>query len=467
MDEKTQRETFEQYFRWRAGQAGAITLGQKLNLVRQLRRQAHETGEFPLGPYSVAQLTPTDPQVQAVLAGESVSVGGERVAEQRQGLAGMSAGVKIGIAALAVVLMVGLYFGIMQFAGRRRRGEDAIPIPTATVVGLPATQTHTTTAIVATPSPTPVLTAAFSITSTVTPTPYTLALGLVEAAEGGNDPASVEWSGFSFVLSEGEARNGVWQPAGAEWLAGTELRRVVAVPYSPDLANAAARLREGATIHLRLRSGEVVEYRVTEVKRVARHQIEVLTGRTPSIAVVLYGERTGERTVVLGEAVQRPEDFVVYTPVPLPTTPTVSPTPIPLTTTQIVTDTQVVTNTTVGLVLYVSPCNRVMRVGEQEPPRSNQQFLICPVRLRAMQDGAAYSGQALAVTEYDWITEAVDWWPQPVSVSGALSDGVLNTGDDVSGKVAGVVIKPALGRRSEPVLVWEQAGVRYVVLLNP
>ncbi|RLC90481.1 MAG: hypothetical protein DRI77_14745, partial [Chloroflexi bacterium] len=232
---------------------------------------------------------------------------------------------------------------------------------------------------------------------------------------------------------------------------------------SPDLANAVAQLHEDDQVNLRLRSGQVVEYRVTSVERVKRHQIELLTERDPSIAVLLYGERTGERTVVLAKAVQQAEDFVVFTPEPVIATPT----PIPVTHTQVITSARVVTNAAAGLVLSISPCNRAMRVGEQEPPRSKQQFLVCPVVIRATRDGAAYSGQSLTVTEYDWITEAVDWWPQPVSVVGMLGDGVLNDGDTAGGNVAGVVIKPALGQKSTPVLVWEQAGVQYLVELEP
>lgn len=454
--DKARREMFEQYLQWRAERAGAITLGQRLDLVRRLRQQAHERGEFPLGSDSVGRLMPSDPAVRAVLSGESVLVGSERVTERKRGLAGMSTGVKMVLVVLIAFLPLVLCLAGMLIVGRRGR-EDATPAPTATA-GPIATQVPTTTPTVA---PTPVLTATLPIT--VTPTPYALALGLVdEAAEGGNDPASVELAGHSFVLSAGEARGGTWQPVGAEWLIGTELRRVVAVPYSPDLANAVARLREGDVVNLRLRSGEVVKYRVAQVARVKRHQIEVLTDRNPSIAVVLYGERAGERTVVLGEAVQLPEEFVIYTPVPPPAVPT----PVPLLPTQVITAARVVTNTAAGLVLYISPCNRVMRVGGQEPPRRNQQFLICPVRLRATRDSVDYSGQALAVTEYDWITKAVDWWPQFVNVSDMVGDGVLNAEDEVTGQVAGVVIKPALGRRSEPVLVWEQAGVRYVVQLE-
>jgi len=463
--DRARRELFEQYLQQQVSKAGAFTLGQKLDLVRRLRQQAHE-GIIPVGPSTAARLTPSDPRVQAVLAGETVSVGsGQTTATGRGGLAEMSTLAKVGIMVGGAIVLIGLFWGITSFAGRR--GKETVT-PTVTVVSLPrvptATPTPTVSATMAAVTASLTVTSPVALPVTLTPTPYALALGLDEAAEGGNAPASVELAGFTFVLGEGEVQDGVWQPTGAEWLAGTELRRVVAVPYSPDLANAVSRLHDEDTVALRLRSGEVVEYRVTQAARVKRHQIEALTERAPSIAVLLYGERAGERWVVVGEAVQRPEDFAVYTPVPMPATPT--PTPVPLTTTQIITDAQVVTNTAAGLALHISPCNRVMRVGEQEPPRSSQQFIVCPVSLRAVRDGVMYSGQSLAVTEYDWITEAVDWWPQIVSVSDMLGDGVLNAGNEATGQVAGVVIKPAVGRRSEPVLVWEQAGIRYVIQLE-
>lgn len=462
--DREQREIFEQYFRYQAGKAGAITPGQQMDLIRQLRERAQQ-GIFPLGPQTVGKLSPDDPLVKAVLAGEDVSVAGKKVAPKRQAAGSW----RLAVVAGAMLLPVALVLFLLMARGR---GKAQGPAPTGTPVGLPpaavTSVAATATAAAATPAtaaPAPTATATLTASGAVSPavaSSSAFALGLDEAAAGANDPASLEIAGNTFALGAGRPQGGVWQPAGGgEWLEGTELRRVVAIPYSADLAAAVGRLRAGDEVRLRLRSGEVVRYQVAEVARVRRHQIEVLAERRPSLVVVLYGERTGDRTVVVADAVQE-EGFVVYTPVP-PAAPI--PTPV-VSETEIVTTSRVVTNEVAGLVLEAGACNRVQRVGEQQPPKTSQQFLVCSVRLRALADGAAYSGQALAVTEKDWFLGAVGWWPPAVALPTALGDGTLRAGAEVSGDVAGIVVKPALGRRSEPVLVWEQSGIRILIILE-
>ena len=49
-----------------------------------------------------------------------------------------------------------------------------------------------------------------------------------------------------------------------------------------------------------------------------------------------------------------------------------------------------------------------------------------------------------------------------------IGDGSLSLNGVVSGKVAGEVAKEGTGLNlsSEPVLLWEQAGIRYVIYLE-
>jgi hypothetical protein len=459
--DREQREVFEQYFRWQAGRAGAVTPGQMLDLVRELRKRAQEQGEFPLGPQTRGKLPPNDPMVKAVLAGEDVSVGGRRVVQKSTRPGGLRA--VIALAAFLIPVVIAMF--LLMARGRGRAQAAPTPTPLSLPPGLAASPTAPAPVGAAATATSLPLFAAGMPTATAIPTTtasgYAVVLGLEEAAAGANDPASLEIAGNTFALGMGKPQAGVWQPTGgAEWLAGTELRRVIAIPVTDALAAAVARLRAGDEIRLRLRSGEVVRYQVGDVVRVKRHQIEVLAGRNPSLVVVLYGERAGDRTVVIAEAVQE-EAFAVYTPVPGPL-----PTPATTTATQIITTATVVTNEVAGLVLEVSPCNRVARVGDQQPPKTSQQFMVCPVRLRALRDGAQYSGQSLAVTEKDWFLGAVGWWPPTVALPTAIGEGALMTGEEVSGKVAGIVSKSALARRSEPVLVWEQSGIQYIIILE-
>ena len=94
--------------------------------------------------------------------------------------------------------------------------------------------------------------------------------------------------------------------------------------------------------------------------------------------------------------------------------------------------------------------------------------MVCDVTLTALRDGVAYSGQSLAITEFAQVSQTADWWPPTVSVAGMIGDGSLSQNGTVSGKVAGEVAKKGSGlnHSSDPVLLWEQAGIRFVIYLE-
>ena len=144
----------------------------------------------------------------------------------------------------------------------------------------------------------------------LTPLPITDLRGVV--ATDGNDPASLEIAGDSFILSVGEISNGLWRPGQAEWLFGTVLRRVIAIPANDELNTKLTTLAPNETLlHLRLRSGEVVSYRLRSISRFRRDQIEVLAAKEPSIAVIVHGEQGDERTLLLGQAIQGADSLTV------------------------------------------------------------------------------------------------------------------------------------------------------------
>lgn len=66
------------------------------------------------------------------------------------------------------------------------------------------------------------------------------------------------------------------------------------------------------------------------------------------------------------------------------------------------------------------------------------------------------------------LSQTADWWPPNVSVAGMIGDGNLYQNGTVSGKVVGEVAKQSSGlnHSSDPVLLWEQAGIRFVIYLE-
>ena len=465
MDRQT-RNLFGEYLDQRYDNAGAFTTGDKLEVVQTLIVETREQGMVPIAQGQVLELDTEDPSFQAILEGKQVSLAGDSAIKRKsaagKGMAGLSIGARLGIMGGFIVIVVVVMIILLRGCGGKEAEEEITPTlsPTTEAVDTP------------TPFPTSV-----PVTGTVqpTPTPYNISLALVgDASDEANAPASIELAGNTFMLAMGKVKDGLWEPGGPEWLQGTEVRRVLALPYSADLAQSVTGMTPGESIQLRLRSGEVIEYQVTSVERVQRHQIEVLAEMYPSIVIVLYGERTNERWAVIGEALQEPADFAEYSPVTV--TPGGTATPAPLPTfmpsgpVQVeFTSATVITHPTAGLVLVLNDCRRVERIGDVEPSRSNEEFVVCDVVLKATAY-AQYSGVSLVVTEHEWVTTSEGWWPEVVETTGRLGDGTLVPNGLVVGQVAGVVKKkPAIvmpGKSYRPVLVWEWQSMRYIVELE-
>ncbi len=291
---------FQEYLDFRMQKAGALTPGQKLDLIHALQEEARQ-GSVPTGGRSVTRLPVDHPVVQAVLRGEEVSLGEaliRRKADWRD-LSAWPTSRKIMLLGGIVLLIMLLGLGMLR-GGRVQAEAEATPTATAIVTATPDWPATLTAVAVEnaqqepppTPAPLPTATAAFL-------------LGQGGPAEEGRDPASIEIAGRLFVLARGEVEkeSGQWIPQGAEWLAGTEVRRVFAVPYE---ALADAEIKAGDPIYVRTRGGQVLTYRVRDVIRLLANQIEALVSLRPSIVVVLPMEagdvNSVERVVLLGEA---------------------------------------------------------------------------------------------------------------------------------------------------------------------
>ena len=268
----TTRATFDAYLQFRIDRAGALTPGKKLALVEELMAEARQ-GRVPVGADKVVQLPPESPSVQAVLNGEAVSMGQARVSSRRDGASAMLARAQdlppVQRALLAGGIVVAfMAVGLLGFLLLTRDKVAEVP-----------------------PEPTPIL------ALDVTPDP-TLLLSDSSPAKKANDPASLEVGNTSFVLGRGTLKNGVWEPIQAEWLSGTEVRRVVAIP----LDALGEEIERGDVLRIRTRSGQIIPYQVVEITRIQRTQIEALTSLEPSLAVILFdGTAASTRDVVIAQ----------------------------------------------------------------------------------------------------------------------------------------------------------------------
>lgn len=280
---------FEKYLEHRYQKSGALTPGQKLEVLDLLEQEAREQGRVPVGERSVATVPVDNPAVQAVLRGEEVSLGAATVKSRAQGmLEGLPTAAKIGILVGIVLLPLML---MQLFSGGGKTEEEMPPTPEATLT-LEPTPLPQPTDVPPTPLPPPTAT-------------HAMTLGLGGPAESNRDPASIEIAGQLFIVARGEVNeeDGSWKPQGPEWLSGTEVRRVFAVPYEALMD---ADVASGDEIYVRTRGGHVLTYIVRDVVRLQANQIETFFSLRPSLVVALplnSGDvNSVERVLIFGEA---------------------------------------------------------------------------------------------------------------------------------------------------------------------
>lgn len=104
--------------------------------------------------------------------------------------------------------------------------------------------------------------------------------------------------GWSFPLQKSTFVEGQWKPTTSEWLEGTELRRVVALPWNPQTEAVINSFKPGDKVQLDLSNNDTVEYTVTRVERVTQSDTNILSDRSPSLVIILYKEKSAERWVV-------------------------------------------------------------------------------------------------------------------------------------------------------------------------
>lgn len=104
--------------------------------------------------------------------------------------------------------------------------------------------------------------------------------------------------GWTFNLGRGRLTEGNWQPAGAEWLEGTEVCRWVSLPWSRQLEAVVRTLNQDDEINLAMSNNDQLVYKVFSISEMSPDQLQTLDTNTPCLLIMLTGDDADTRWVL-------------------------------------------------------------------------------------------------------------------------------------------------------------------------
>jgi len=104
--------------------------------------------------------------------------------------------------------------------------------------------------------------------------------------------------GLNFNLGKGAIKDGKWNPAGPEWLQGTEICRWVAIPWSKQLEAVVRTLTPDDSIELGMSNNDRIKYAVFSIRELTLEQMQALDQNTPCLLLVLAEQDADKRWVV-------------------------------------------------------------------------------------------------------------------------------------------------------------------------
>lgn len=125
-------------------------------------------------------------------------------------------------------------------------------------------------------TPNPTATAIMDLTDTIHPTQLTLP------------------GGWSFNLGQGRVVEGEWNPQRAEWLAGTEISRWVALPWSLQLEAVLRTLKPEDKLELTMSNFDVLVFNAYSIRELTMEELLASDPKTPGLLVVLYNDEETE-----------------------------------------------------------------------------------------------------------------------------------------------------------------------------
>jgi hypothetical protein len=115
-------------------------------------------------------------------------------------------------------------------------------------------------------------------------------------------PTKIQFpGGWSFDLQAGNLVNGNWNPTSAEWLRGTEICRLVSIPWSKQLDAVFQTFSVGNNIGLTMSNADLLNYKVEKVETVKSSEVfQIINRPSPCLVVVLTQENSDDRQILIG-----------------------------------------------------------------------------------------------------------------------------------------------------------------------
>ena len=104
--------------------------------------------------------------------------------------------------------------------------------------------------------------------------------------------------GWYFPLSKNTIVDGRWKPKGAEWLQGSDIRRIVALPWNKQLEAAVKTLVSGDEIDITFSNNEHIVYVISKVELLPVDQVNPGGETNPSLLVLLYNADSPDRWLI-------------------------------------------------------------------------------------------------------------------------------------------------------------------------
>ncbi len=143
--------------------------------------------------------------------------------------------------------------------------------------------------------------------------------------------------GWIFNLNNGVVQEGSWKPVGAEWLVGTDICRIISLPWNRQLEAVYGTFQPGDEFLLTMSNTDLLRYKVKEIKTLNLSDFnsdeldQMVTGTSPCLMVLLTQDQVETRQMLVAEPASLApwESVVTVTPaVPVLTLPVnVQPSP--------------------------------------------------------------------------------------------------------------------------------------------